>query len=157
MDAETALFARELQRLLNKVVASIERMDEAQLNWKPPVRNSNSPYALAAHVLGNLEAWVLGIVAGQAIERDRPGEFAARGSSADTLVERATTLGRQFDEALSALPPDALAERRDPPKLLWGEGEPKQRTVREALMETIEHAAMHIGQIQLVEDMAAAV
>ncbi len=156
MNAETALFAGELQRLLDKLVALIEPLDDTQINWQPPLRNANSRYALAAHILGNLEAWVLGIVAGQAIDRDRPGEFAARGPDGAWLVERARTLGRQFDVALAALAPESLDEQRDPPKVLWGEGEPRPRSVREALMVTIEHAAMHIGQIELTEDMAAA-
>ncbi len=156
MNAEVELYAVELHRLLDKIVASVEGLEEAQLNWRPPLRGANSRYVLVAHVLGNLEAWVLGIACGQAIDRDRPAEFAASGADAGALMERARTLGRRFDAALAALPEDALDEQRDPSKLHWGEGAPEQRTVREALMETIEHAAVHIGHIQLTRDLADA-
>ncbi len=156
MNAEISLYAAELRRLLDKLAASVEGLEEAQLNWRPPLPGANSRYVLVAHVLGNLEAWVLGIACGQAIDRDRPAEFAASGPDAGALIERARTLGRRFDEALAALPEDAPDEQRDPSKLHWGEGAPKPRTVREALMETIEHAAVHIGHIHLTRDMAEA-
>ncbi len=156
MNAETSLYATELHRLLDKIVASVEGLEEAQLNWRPPLPGANSRYVLAAHVLGNPEAWVLGIACGQAIDRDRPAEFASSGPDAGALVERAQALGRRFDEALAALPEDALDVQKLPGKLLWGEGSPEQRTVREALMETIEHAAVHIGHIHLTRDLAEA-
>ena len=156
MSAEISLYAAELHRLLDKIVASVEGLEEAQLNWRPPLRDANSRYVLVAHVLGNLEAWVLGIACGQAIDRDRPAEFASSGPDAGALVERARALGHRFDEALAALPEDALDEQREPSKPLWGEGAPEPRTVREALMETIEHAAVHIGHIHLTRDMAEA-
>ncbi len=156
MNAETSLYAAELRRLLDKIAASIEGLEDAQLNWRPPLPGANSRYVLVAHVLGNLEAWVLGIACGQAIDRDRPAEFAASGPDAGALVERARALCRLFDEALAALAENALDEQREPSKLHWGEGSPEPRTVREALMETIEHAAVHIGHIHLTRDMAEA-
>ncbi len=156
MNAEISLYAAELHRLLDKLAASVEGLDEAQLNWRPPLPGANSRYVLVAHVLGNLEAWVLGIACGQAIDRDRPAEFTSSGPDAGVLIERARALGRRFEEALAALPEDALGGQKLPSKPLWGEGAPEPRTVREALMETIEHAAVHIGHIHLTRDMAEA-
>ncbi len=156
MNAEISLYAAELHRLLDKIAASVEGLGKTQLNWRPPLPGANSRYVLVAHVLGNLEAWVLGIACGQAIDRDRPAEFAASGPDAGALVEQARVLGRRFGEALAKLPEDALDVQKLPSKLLWGEGAPEQRTVREALMETIEHAAVHIGHIHLTRDMAEA-
>ncbi len=156
MNAEISLYVAELHRLLDKLGTSVEGLEEAQLNWRPPLPGANSRYVLVAHVLGNLEAWVLGIACGQAIDRDRPAEFASSGPDAGALVEQAQALGHRFDEALAQLPEDALDEKREPSKLLWGEGAPEPRTGREALMETIEHAAVHIGHIHLTRDMAEA-
>ncbi|MCH8949681.1 MAG: DUF664 domain-containing protein, partial [Chloroflexi bacterium] len=67
MNAEISLYAAELHRLLDKIAASVEGLEEAQLNWRPPLPGANSRYVLVTHVLGNLEAWVLGIACGQAI------------------------------------------------------------------------------------------
>ena len=156
MNVEISLYAAELHRLLDKLAASVEGLEEAQLNWRPPLPGANSRYVLITHVLGNLEAWVLGIACGQAIDRDRPAEFAASGPDAGALIERARALGRRFDEALAALPEETLGEQGEMSRLLWGEGTPAPRTVREALMETIEHAAVHLDHTHLTRDMAEA-
>ena len=156
MSNELALYSNELHRLLDSLIDSIACMDEAQLNWRPPSPDSNSCYVIATHVLGNLEAWVLGIACGRPIERDRPAEFAATGSTAAPIAARAQELVGEFERALGELPTGALDEQRQPPKTLWGVGTPEPRTTREALMETIEHAAVHIGQIQITRDLALA-
>ena len=156
MTGELALYAAELNRLLDGLIESIGGLDEAQLIWRPPAPDSNSCYVIATHVLGNLEAWVLGIACGQPIERDRPAEFKATGPNAAPIVTRARDLARRVEEALAALPPAALDEQRQPPKTLWGAGTPEPRTTREALMHVIEHAATHLGQIDITRDLARA-
>ncbi len=153
---ELALYAAELRRLLDGLIESIAGLDQAQLNWRPPTPDSNSCYVIATHVLGNLEAWVLGIACGQPIERDRPAEFAAAGPNTRPLANRACELAGEFERALGELRVEALDEQRQPPKTLWGVGTPEPRSTREALMETIEHAAVHIGQIQITRDLARA-
>jgi hypothetical protein len=111
-------------------------------------------YIIAAHTLGNLEAWVLGIACEQPIERDRPAEFRACGPDAAPLIARAHDLARRFDDALGALPPTALDEVREPPASLRGVGPAKPLTVREALLVTIQHAATHLGQLDITRDWA---
>lgn len=156
MTSEIDLYSRRLRSLLEQLSAALRVLDEAQLNWKPPAPNTNSAYVIGAHVLGNAEAWVLGIACGQAIERDRPGEFAAAGADAAGIVARAEELAARFDESLSALPLGALDEVRQPSQSHWGEGTPRPVTVREALIQTIEHAAAHLGQIEVTRDLALA-
>ncbi|MDP3768399.1 MAG: DinB family protein [Dehalococcoidia bacterium] len=156
MTGEVVLYSSELKRLLARLRSSVEGLDETQLNWRPPAPDANSIYVIAAHIMGNLEAWVLGIACGQPIERDRPAEFAAGGPDAHPILARAQELERRFEEALSALSSDGLGETREPPKSLWGVGSPEPVSVREALMHTIEHAAMHLGQIEITRDMALA-
>lgn len=156
MTGELALYEAQLKHLLDRLCVAIEGLDGVQLNWRPPAPDANSVYVIAAHVLGNAEAWVLGIACGQPIERDRPAEFAAAGTDAAPLIARARDLARRFEEALGALPPQALDEVRQPSPTLWGEGTPRPVTVREALMEVIEHAAIHIGQIHITRDLALA-
>lgn len=153
---ELALYSNELNRLLDSLIDSIGGLDEVQLNWRPPAPDSNSCYVIATHVLGNLEAWVLGIACGQPIERDRPAEFAAAGPTVAPIAARARKLAGEFERALGELRVEALDEQRQPPKTLWGVGTPEPRSTREALMETIEHAAVHIGQIQITRDLALA-
>ncbi len=156
MTGEIALYATELKHLLDRLCAAIEGLDEAQLNWRPPLPDANSVYVIATHVLGNAEAWVLGIACGLPVERDRPAEFAAAGAETASLVARARELSRRIEEALSALPPKALDEPREPSPSLWGEGTPRPVTVGEALMHVVEHAATHLGQIDITRDLVLA-
>jgi uncharacterized damage-inducible protein DinB len=154
MDAEIGTYSRELQSLLARICGCLDGLDEAQLNWRPPVAAGNSIYVIASHTLGNVRAWVLGIACGQPVTRDRPAEFRASGRDASALVAVAQRLSSEIDAALSALPLSALDRRLVPPQSLWGEGDPYEISVREAIMHVVEHASLHLGQLQITRDMA---
>jgi hypothetical protein len=159
MDAEIEGYRRQIQSLLERVCACLEGLSEAQLNWRPPMHGANSAYVIAAHTLGNARAWVLGIACGWPLERDRPAEFEASGSDAADLRAQARRLSNDIDAALAALAPSALApsaldKRLLPARSLWGEGEPRQISVRQALLEVVEHASIHLGQLQITRDLA---
>ena len=156
MTGELAVYRTELKDLLDRLSASVEGLDEEQLNWRPPTSDSNSVYVIAAHILGNLEAWVLGIACEQPIERDRPAEFRAAGPDAAALIALAAKLARRFDETLGALAPAALDEVREPPASLTsrGVGPAEPLTARGALMLTVQHAATHLGQLDITRDWA---
>ncbi|MGB2695788.1 MAG: DinB family protein [Dehalococcoidia bacterium] len=156
MNGEVTLYANEIERLLDRLCRSIEGLDETQLNWRPPAPETNSVFVIATHLLGNMEAWVLGIVAGQPIVRDRPAEFASLGPTAAPIIARARELGDSFASAMNSLPSGRLDEVQTPPEALWGAGAPAPRSGREALMHTIEHAAMHLGQIDITLDLIRA-
>lgn len=153
MDAEIEGYSRQISSLLERVCASLDELSEAQLNWRPPIEGANSAYVIAAHTLGNARAWVLGIACGQPVERDRPGEFRASGRR-EELVAQGQGLTAEIESALAALGREALDRRLVPSQSLWGEGEPREISVREALVEVIEHASIHLGQMQITRDLA---
>ena len=152
MPNEPITYVRQIKNLLDRLCEAVADLDERQLNLRPPVAGANSAYAIAAHILGNAEAWILGIACGLPIERDRPGEFAAAGAGAAPLIARANELALRFEKALSALPSGAFDEVRQPSQTLWGEGSPHPVTVREAILHAIEHAALHLGQLDVTRD-----
>lgn len=154
MSEELAGYSAEMRRLLDKVCGAIDGLDEAQLNWRPSAPESNSAYIIARHALGNAEAWVLGIACGQPVERDRAAEFRAAGPDAAPLIDHARKLSDRIEQALAALPPTALDEPRDPPAALRGVGPADPLTARQALMLAIDHAATHVGEIQLTRALA---
>jgi hypothetical protein len=154
MDAEIEGYRRKIQSLLERVCTCLEGLSEAQLNWRPPMHGANSAYVIAAHTLGNARAWVLGIACGWPIERDRPVEFEASGPDAAGLTAQARRLSNDIDAALAALAPSALEQRLLPARSLWGEGEPREISVRQALLEVVEHASIHLGQLQITRDLA---
>ncbi len=153
MGAEIEAYSQQIRSLLDRVCASLEGLSEAQLNWRPPIDGANSAYVIAAHTLGNARAWVLGIACAQPIGRDRPGEFRSAGRYAE--LEAATReLSNEIESALAALPPSALERRFVPSRELWGEGEPDEISVRQALVEVVEHASIHLGQLDVTRDLA---
>jgi uncharacterized damage-inducible protein DinB len=134
------------------VHALLKGLSEEQLNRRPDVHGANSGFVIATHVLGNARAWVLGIVCGQPLRRDRPGEFASSGTY-EELGKAACALSGEIDGALVALEPGLLDDRFVPSQELWGEGEAKEISRREGLAHVLEHAAMHLGQIQVTVDL----
>ena len=150
--AELPTIVSRLQRILDGVCGAVEGLDEAQLNWRPPAGDTNSIYVLATHILGNAEAWVLGIACELPIERDRAAEFRSAAPDASAIVAKARELARRFEDALDEIRPAELEETRDPPAALWGAGTPKPVTVREAFFHVIEHANEHLGQIGVTRD-----
>lgn len=153
MDAEIEVYSRQTLSLLERVCACLEGLSESQLNWRPGLDGANSVYAIAAHTLGCARAWVLGIACGQAIGRDRPAEFGAAGSYAE-LTTATRELSAEIEASLAALPAAALARRLTPSQELWGENVAYEISIREALIEVVEHAAIHLGQLQVTCDLA---
>jgi uncharacterized damage-inducible protein DinB len=154
MGAEIEGYRRRIRSLLERVCACLEELSEAQLNWRPPTHDANSAYVIAAHTLGCARAFVLGIACGQVVERDRSAEFRASGPDAADLAAQARQLSDDIDAALAALSPSALDQRLLPAKSLFGEGELKEVSVREVLLDVVEHTSLHLGQLEITRDLA---
>ena len=155
MNAEIETYSKHIRKQIADIQAALNGLSEEQLNRRPEVTGANSGYVIATHVFGNARAWVLGIACGQELRRDRPAEFASRGTYAE-LRRAADALSGEIDEALGALDPSLLDERPEPSGVLWGEGEPYEVSRREALAHVLEHASMHLGQLQLTRDLIVA-
>ena len=153
MNEELAAYNAYLRSRLELVVGALKAMTAAQLNWQPH-DGANSTYALAAHTLGNARSFILGIVGGRDIGRDRPAEFASSGDDALRLRAEAAALITEIEGVLASLDPASLDDRLMPPQLLWGEGPAREVTRREAIIKTIGHASLHVGHIELTRDLA---
>ncbi len=147
---ELALYWRKIASSLDRLLDTLDGLDEAQVNWRPPAPNANSLYALATHTMGNVEENLLGVLAGRPVARDRDGEFRASGATTGVLRERWATLQSRIPEALADLPPGAL-DRQD-------YRHPRRGAIsgREALLIVARHAAEHTGQAGLTRDLLLA-
>ena len=154
VNAEIAAYDASIRTRLERVVACLDGLSEGQLNWRPTVDEGNSPYALAAHTLGNARAWVLGIACGRDVGRDRPGEFAATGADAARLRDDLARLTADISEALGALEPARLDHRMTPPQVLRGGTSTHEISVRDALIQVVEHASLHLGHLELTRDLS---
>jgi uncharacterized damage-inducible protein DinB len=154
MNPEIETYSKYIRKQIADVHATLKGLSDGQLNARPDFPGANSGYVIATHVLGNVRAWILGIACGQPLGRDRPAEFASRGTY-EELGKAASALSDEIDAALAGLDASTLSDRLTPGQELWGEGEAHEITRREALAHVLEHASMHLGQIQLTRDLVA--
>jgi hypothetical protein len=154
MHAELETYARELGWILDQACAAVGGLTAAQLNWRPATGAANSVYAIASHVAGSTRVYALGFGCGRHIVRDRAAEFAATGADPDTLVAAIRQLSREIAAALAELAPSELDRRFVPPQELWGTGQTREISRRDALVESIRHAALHLGELRLTRDLA---
>lgn len=152
MNPDVEAYSYYIRKQIATMQACLQGLTDEQMNRIPPVQGANSAFAIGTHVLGNARAWIPGIVCGQSIVRDRPGEFASSGSFAD-FDRAANEVCREVEEALKDLDPSDLDRRFKPPQELWGSGEVQEVTRRLALADVLEHASIHLGHIQMTRDL----
>lgn len=139
-------FDFEIDRLLR----TIEGLDDKAVNWKPSAPGTNSLLVLVTHALGSAEEHVVGVAAGMTVVRNRDSEFAAKGGAAH-LAARAEEVRARIHEALASIE-GRLDEEREPPFREW----PRRGMVRDRLIHSISHTAEHVGHAQLTRDLLKA-
>lgn len=152
-EAELQQYADKLDELAKRIGAAVEGLSDAQINWEPPIHDANSVYAIATHALECTRSWVLEIVCGEPVGRDRPAEFAARGVARD-IEDLARDVSVVVESALAQFPPRELDRRSTPSQEVYGEAPTREISNREALAQMVEHMALHLGQIQITRDLA---
>jgi hypothetical protein len=154
MHAEIETYARELRWILDQLVVASSGLTAAQLNWRPATGAANSAYAIVVHVVASTRVYVLGFGCGREVERNRAAEFAASGHDPGELIAAIRRLSGEIETTLAALAPAALDRRVRPAQDLWGTGAPREISGRDALAESIRHAALHLGELRLTRDLA---
>ena len=156
MDPEIDCYGRYIREKIEQIHAALGDLTEDELNRAPRgIPGANSGFVIATHTYGNMRAWILGIVCGRALSRDRPGEFASRGTF-DQLGDAARELTGEVDGALLTLDPMTLGDRFVPSKEQWGEGQPLEIERRGGFVHVLEHAGIHLGHIHMTVDLLKA-
>ena len=146
MQNEIAAHLTSLGDSLDGIVACLDGLDAAQLNWRPVEGGSNSLCVIATHSLASAEEAVLEVLGGQPVHRVRDEEFLARGDSADPLRRRWADLRPRFSAMLETLPAAELDRERDHHRRGRISG-------RQALLLVTAHAATHLGEAQLTRTL----
>jgi uncharacterized damage-inducible protein DinB len=155
MTPEIEMYSQFLRQRIADLHAALKGLGDEDLNRAPDFPGANSPYVIMTHTLGNIRAWVLGIACGADLRRDRPAEFASRGTY-EELGVAACKLSGEVEAGLQALDPATLDDRFTPTQELFGEGELREVSRREALLHPIEHASIHLGHIHVTVDLLKA-
>jgi len=131
--------ADKLEQLRDRIHDCTGRLSEDQI-WLRNSANENAVGNLVLHLAGNVRQWIGHGVAGEADDRQRSSEFAARGGM------NTTALLQRLDENVNA----AIATIRTlPPADLTRTVEIQgyDVTVLEAIYHVVEHFAQHTAQI----------
>jgi hypothetical protein len=143
---ETTMFVDAIFRSVDRLVRCMDGLSADEINWRPPAEGANSLYVLAAHMIGNLEENFLGVIAGQAINRDREREFVARGDTVEPLARSWSDLKARIGIVVVSLPDTTLDEVRMHPR----RGE---ISVRELLLVMARHSSLHEGHAEVTRDL----
>jgi uncharacterized damage-inducible protein DinB len=91
--------AGKLRQFADRIEICLGRLTEDQI-WARGNEHENSIGNLALHLAGNVGQWILASLGGVSIQRDRDGEFSARGgfsgaqlaAKLNAIVEQATAI-----------------------------------------------------------------
>jgi hypothetical protein len=145
LDKEIELFWHYIRHSVDRILACLEGLDEADLNWKP-LDNANSLYVLATHTMGNAEANILGVLCHQKINRQRENEFKAHGSSIEPIRQRWNDVQERISSQLAKLSSVDLDKEYTHPRRSGITG-------RDMLIVVARHAAEHVGHAELTRDL----
>ena len=135
-----------LQECHNDIHDALDGLPPAAFDWTPgPDMNSIS--VLVFHLTGAERYWIGDVAAQDPIERDRDAEFRVRDMGMDILKKRLTDNLEYARTVLEKFTIQDLetshASARDG----------REFTVAWALLHALEHATLHLGQIQLTRQL----
>jgi uncharacterized damage-inducible protein DinB len=138
-------YLQQLEDLHGQIGDLITDLPSQALNWRPTERvddhATNSLAALATHVAGSEQFWITETVGGRHISRDRAAEFLVEVTDFAELHRLLEKVAVETKEVLSTLSKSDLNSVR--------EVQGKTITVRWCILHVIEHAALHLGHMQL--------
>ena len=152
MPGEASHFAIVLERITRRSLAQFRDISDADLNRPLELPESNTAFALATHLIGSAEYWVLQMVGGRDVRRNRPSEFRATGAAAE-LAARYERWLTAMQELLSTLPDERLDSPVSPRTDYHPSFEEESMTARDALLHAVEHCALHQGHLELTRQL----
>ncbi len=142
-------FTASLEQLSNRILAELEAVPPEALNWRPPLPDTNTMYVLAIHTAAAAEWWIVGAAAGKPVQRDRPAEFQSSGDLATVKSWYAEKLAAVHQAAAELSDADLSAKR----SYTTLRGSAEENTAAYCLLHAIEHAAEHLGHIQMTRQL----
>ena len=145
MNPELQTYLDRIENLRTQISDLLTGLPTEALNWRPVEGGddhaTNSLAALATHVAGAKHFWIAEVIGGRAQTRDREAEFRVRATDAAALVRLLSEVGAETREVLAAYSDDDLGQTR--------QRDGRTITVRWALLHIVDHAALHLGHMQL--------
>jgi uncharacterized damage-inducible protein DinB len=138
MLAEAQALMEQFERIHAEIFKWSEGLTDDQINWKPPVKDTNSIGNLISHILGAERFSVVERIGGQSIHRDRAAEFGDQ-VTREGLVQRRAEVEKQVRETLDKLTTADLSR-----SVMTPNGE---APVGKFLLYLVSHLSGHMGQV----------
>ena len=129
----------KLRQLASRIEFCLEKLNDDQI-WTRRGQHENAVGNLVLHLTGNVRQWIVTTLGNSPFNRDRDGEFAARGGA--TGAELSTNMRDTVEQAtlvISGLNTAQLTRMY--------EVQNYQISGVEAVYHVVEHFAEHTGQI----------
>src|SRR5215207_1907685 len=134
-----------LQGCHNDILEALEGLPPAALDWKPG-HAMNSISVLVFHLTGSERYWIGDVAAHDSSQRDRDAEFRVYEVDVNVLKKR---LAGNLEYALNMLDKMDIEDLETTGVTTSG----NKVTVGWALLHALEHATLHLGQIQLTRQL----
>lgn len=140
-----ALYGR-FHELHQEIIRVLDTIPSDELDWKPGAE-MNSLTVLIVHLTGAERFLVGDVIMGDPSNRNRNAEFTAEGLDKDELLFRLNEVEAYIKNALEQLKLEDLETMRIHPR------HGNQVSVGWALLHALEHAANHLGHIQMTAQL----
>ncbi|MBC7879181.1 MAG: DinB family protein [Anaerolineales bacterium] len=134
-------YIKVLEECHNDILSAIDGLSPEAMDWTPG-DDMNSISVLVFHTTGSVRFWIGDIAAQESSNRDREAEFQAKGMDVDVLKKRLSDNIEYARVTLDKFTIQDLETIRTMP-------DGRQPTVAWALLHALEHATLHLGQIQM--------
>lgn len=151
MDAQLRPFVQTLQRLHDDIFGIVTPLTEQEVNWAHP-QLSNTIGILLRHTAGSERYWIVQVVGGRTVARDRDAEFGREPLAKDAVV---ADLRAAYEEARGVLESLQAVDLTRTVEFGYRD-ERRTEAASWALLHSLAHTAYHLGQIQLYKKMTAA-
>ena len=139
-------YVERLQELHQEIKDALHGLPQEALDWMPG-KDMNSLVAIVTHLAGSELASVGGTVGGISVNRDRAAEFLAKGSDEAALVAMLDGSLEVVRSVCAKLSLKDLESKRIRPR------DQHEVTVSWVLLHAFDHAALHLGHIQITRQM----
>jgi len=149
MEAEIKGYLTEFNVLRADIQSALRELSDEGANWHPLPVGTNSIYALLTHIMGADRFWIIQVIGGKEIQRDREAEFRAFGNLSE-LLSRWEKHCTEISSILENMNHSQLLEVRPVPSRALQKA---PITVQWIILHLISHYATHLGHIQLTRQL----
>jgi len=135
-----------LKNCHNDIHKALDGLTPEALDWVPG-QDMNSISVLVVHLTGAERFWIGDVAAEDPSNRDRNAEFKAKQLGTDALKKRLDDTLSYVRTALEKFSLQDLELSRRSPQA------DREFTVGWSLLHALEHATLHLGQIQLTRQL----